>query len=208
MDSKNKDKLILGLVIAIVALLANNFISKGDFSSQEKKVSLIESDESFDMDLEENKLAEDIEDEIIKVHISGEVQNPGVYTVKPGNRLDDLVKLAGGFTELSDEKDINLAMKLDDQMKVYIPSIYDSEVMEDQAISLVSGSKPNQEVGKININTASKEELMTLPNIGEKRAQAIIDFRENELFTDIEDIKKVTGIGEKFYEAMKDLITI
>ena len=208
MDSKNKDKLILGLVIAIVALLANNFISKGDFSSQEKKVSLIESDESFDMDLEEDKLAEDIEDEIIKVHISGEVQNPGVYTVKPGNRLDDLVKLAGGFTELSDEKDINLAMKLDDQMKVYIPSIYDSEVMEDQAISLVSGSKPNQEVGKININTASKEELMTLPNIGEKRAQAIIDFRENELFTDIEDIKKVTGIGEKFYEAMKDLITI
>lgn len=207
MDSNNKDKLIIGLIIVLVALFANNFISNNDFRSDEKKLSLLESSESLEIQSIEEK-PENISDEIMKVHISGEINNPGVYTIKDGDRLDDLVKAAGGFTGLANDKNINLAMKLEDQMKIYIPSIYDIETIDNEASTLISETKSSDNEGKININTASKEELMTLPNIGEKRAQAIIDFRENELFTDIEEIKKVTGIGEKFYEAMKDLITI
>lgn len=210
MEDKIKDKLIIGLIIALVALLANNFIDQKDDNFSNSKISLFSSDDEFD---EKEETKEDSNQtqasETIKVHIAGEINKEGVYEVNNGDRLDDLVKRAGGLTKDANSKNINLAMKLEDQMKIYIPSIYD---VEDETSStndnILISDKPSTEIEKININKASKEELMTLPNIGEKRANAIIEYRENSPFEKIEDIKNVTGIGEKFYQSLKDLITV
>lgn len=210
MEDKIKDKLIIGLIIALVALLANNFIDQKEDDFSNSKISLFSSDDEFD---EKEETKEDSNQtqasETIKVHIAGEINKEGVYEVNNGDRLDDLVKRAGGLTKDANSKKINLAMKLEDQMKIYIPSIYD---FEDETSStndnLLISDKPSTETEKININKASKEELMTLPNIGEKRANAIIEYRENSPFEKIEDIKNVTGIGEKFYQSLKDLITV
>ena len=214
MEDKIKDKLIIGLIIALVALLANNFIDQKENDFYNSKISLFSSDDDeFEETEETEETKEDSNQtqasETIKVHIAGEINKEGVYEVNNGDRLDDLVKRAGGLTKDANSKKINLAMKLEDQMKIYIPSIYD---FEDETSStndnLLISDKPSTEIEKININKASKEELMTLPNIGEKRANAIIEYRENSPFEKIEDIKNVTGIGEKFYQSLKDLITV
>lgn len=214
MEDKIKDKLIIGLIIALVALLANNFIDQKEDDFSNSKISLFSSDDEFEETEEtkedsNQKQASETISETIKVHIAGEINKEGVYEVNNGDRLDDLVKRAGGLTKDANSKNINLAMKLEDQMKIYIPSIYD---FEDDTSStndnILISDKPSTEIEKININKASKEELMTLPNIGEKRANAIIEYRENSPFEKIEDIKNVTGIGEKFYQSLKDLITV
>lgn len=119
-----------------------------------------------------------------------------------------MINEAGGLTDKASEKTLNLAQRLDDQMKIYIPNIDEENSLENidpnQAANISASSKSEL----ININTASKEELMSLPNIGDKRADAIIEYRSANKFEKIEDIKNVTGIGDKFYEALKDLITI
>ena len=145
----------------------------------------------------------------MKVHITGQINREGVYEIKDGDRLEDLINKAGGLSPDADSKSLNLAMKLEDQMKIYIPS--KDEILDQEDAStdqIISNADPSSQEGKININEASKEELMTLPNIGEKRAQAIIDYRESKKFETIEEIKNVTGIGDKFYQAMQDLITV
>ena len=145
----------------------------------------------------------------MKVHITGQINREGVYEIKDGDRLEDLINKAGGLSPDADSKSLNLAMKLEDQMKIYIPS--KDEILDQEDAStdqIISNADPSSQEGKININEASKEELMTLPNIGEKRAQAIIDYRQSKKFETIEEIKNVTGIGDKFYQAMQDLITV
>ena len=125
------------------------------------------------------------------VQIIGEVNNPNVYEVQMGIRLNELIEIAGGFTENADIKQVNLALLLTDQMKITIPSILDSE----------------EKVSKININTADLALLMTLNGIGEVKAQAIIDYRETHgPFKTIEEIMKVKGIGLKTFEKIKDYI--
>ncbi|WP_099320706.1 helix-hairpin-helix domain-containing protein [Anaerococcus sp. Marseille-P3625] len=210
MEDKIKDKLIIGLIIALVALIANNFIDHKEDGFSDSKISLFSSDDEFEETEETKEDSNQTQaNETIKVHIAGEINKEGVYEVNNGDRLDDLVKRAGGLTKDANSKKINLAMKLEDQMKIYIPSIYD---FEDEPSTtnenLLILDKPSTEIEKININKASKEELMTLPNIGEKRAEAIIEYRENTPFKKIEDIKNVTGIGEKFYQSLRDLITV
>lgn len=210
MEDKIKDKLIIGLIIALVALIANNFIDHKEDDFSDSKISLFSSDDEFEETEETKEDSNQTQaNETIKVHIAGEINKEGVYEVNNGDRLDDLVKRAGGLTKDANSKKINLAMKLEDQMKIYIPSIYD---FEDEPSTtnenLLILDKPSTEIEKININKASKEELMTLPNIGEKRAEAIIEYRENTPFKKIEDIKNVTGIGEKFYQSLRDLITV
>lgn len=207
MESKNKDKIIIGLIIALAVVLGNNFVKDKSPDLLDNKVSLLESEDDFNIEsIDENK-AQQSED--IKVHISGQINREGVYEVKEGDRLDDLIKQAGGLSPDADNNSLNLAMKLEDQMKIYIPN--KNEILNENSTNtdqLVSKPDSISEDGKININTASKEELMTLPNIGDKRAQAIIDYRDTKKFETIEEIKNVTGIGEKFYQAMQDLITV
>ena len=207
MESKNKDKIIIGLIIALAVVLGNNFVNNKSPGLLDNKVSLLESEDDFNIEsIDENKSQQS---EDIKVHINGQINREGVYEVKEGDRLDDLIKQAGGLSPDADSNSLNLAMKLEDQMKIYIPN--KNEILNENSTNtdqLVSKPDSISENGKININTASKEELMTLPNIGDKRAQAIIEYRDTKKFETIEEIKNVTGIGEKFYQAMQDLITV
>lgn len=211
MEENNKNKIIIGLLIAVIVLLSNNLLKDKDENKKlnPDKIGIISSndDDFIDLDEKENRDNNLIEDK--KVYITGEIKNSGVYTINEGDRLDDLIKKAGGLTEEANTKDINLAMKLEDQMKIYIANkdeIIDQDINESESVVNLLASNPQADL--ININTASKEELMSLPNIGEKRADAIIEYRSQNKFENIEDIKNVTGIGEKFFQAMKDLITV
>lgn len=206
MDDKRKDKIIMGLIIVVVALFANNYVKNNEDDLLGSEISLLDtsSDALSPADEDEN-----VEINEMKVYISGEIGKEGVYEFEDGDRLDDLIKKAGGLTENANAKDLNLAMKLEDEMKIYIPSIY--EISSDDTadtIPIITSDSKDSSKDKININKASKEELMSLPNIGDKRADSILEYRESNTFETIEDIKNVNGIGEKFYQSLKDLITV
>ncbi|WP_130819969.1 DUF655 domain-containing protein [Anaerococcus vaginimassiliensis] len=212
MSDDKKDKIIYGLIVAVVILLANFIYTNdvGSFFDNDNRISLIDQDK-----LESNKIDDslDVEDESIdksikKVHISGEINNPGVYEIRDEQRLEDLIKEAGGLTNEADDRNLNLAQRLEDQMKIYIPNINEENSLENTDRNQEALPVSNTDSSLVNINTANKDELMSLPNIGDKRADAIIEYRKTQKFEKIEDIKNVTGIGEKYYEALKDLITV
>ena len=212
MSDDKKDKIIYGLIVAVVILLANFIYTNdvGSFFDNDNRISLIDQDK-----LEDNKIDDslDVEDESIgktvkKVYISGEINNPGVYEIRDEQRLEDLIKEAGGLTNEADDRNLNLAQRLEDQMKIYIPNINEENLLENNDRNQEALPVSNTDSSLVNINTASKDELMSLPNIGDKRADAIIEYRKTQKFEKIEDIKNVTGIGEKYYEALKDLITV
>lgn len=216
MPKDRKDKIIFAGVIFLAFLVANVFSNAGFkdiFNKNDDEIVMSKPDnENLDDMKNKETSSNDLSTEDKKVYISGEVKNSGVYDIKDGDRLDDLVKRAGGFTEKADINAINLALRLEDQMKIYIPNIDENQNINadntNLAMGEVTSTNPKSSGQKININLASKEELMTLPNIGEKRAQAILDYRQENKFTKIEDIKNVSGIGDKYFEAMKDLITV
>ena len=139
----------------------------------------------------------------IYVHICGAVINPGVYQVPVGTRVYQALELAGGSSDDAYLSGINLADKLADGQKVYIPA--EGENAEG-ILSIDSGGVQSV---MININTASEAELMTLPGIGQSRAKDIINYRvKNGLFESINDIMKVSGIKEAAFEKIKDLIKV
>lgn len=131
------------------------------------------------------------------VHICGEVEQPGVYEVDEGSRVCDVLILAGGFTKEADTRAVNMAQPVFDGMQVVIPSYQEETVRQEE------------EEGLINLNTASKALLCTLPGIGESRASAIIAYREEKGgFSSVEEIMQVSGIKEAMYEKLKDLIVV
>ena len=132
----------------------------------------------------------------IIVYLSGAVNKPGVYHLPSEARVIDALNLAGGFSEEADESAVNLAEPLTDGEMIRFPARYEPM---DQGV-IVSD-------GRINVNTADKEELMLLPGIGEAKAEAIIRCREeNGAFQDSEDLLLVPGIGERLLEQMMDKI--
>lgn len=175
---------------------------------------------------------DDIQAETIKVYVVGCVKSPGIVTLKKGQLIDDAIKAAGGPTEDADIENINLVYELRENVMLKIRS--KKESMEASATSSQSPSSGSSQAGsgvaiikdsggaladesvtaggigkKININTASIEELDTLPNIGKETAKDIIAYREaNGKFKVIEDIMKVPGIKENRFAKIKDLICV
>ena len=150
------------------------------------------------------------EDKKKKVHITGEVRNPGLYELEEGSRILDIINLAGGITPEANLDKVNLAYQISDGQKVKIPSIKDEEVgnyiYENSGENVIEEDKDKNNT-KIDINKADLNDLITLPGIGESTAQKIIDYREkNGKFKTIEDIKNVSGIGESKYNQIKDYI--
>lgn len=145
----------------------------------------------------------------IAVYVTGEVRNPGVFILSPGSRVQDAILAAGDFLDTAEYQNINLAAYLEDSSHIHIPAI--SAIVPTVTFSTpFSGGVRSSFVGiKININTASQQELESLPSIGPEYAHRIIAFREvYGPFETIEAIQKVYGIGPATYENIKDLITV
>lgn len=169
----------------------------------------------------------------IKIDIKGQVNSPGVYELDDSSRVIDAINIAGGLTDIANTSLINLSKKLEDQMVIIIYSndeVLNSNVKEIETVFKViekececpnikndscinteldnNKNTPDVNIDLININTASIEELMSLPSVGESKAQAIIEYREKNKFTTIEDIKNVSGIGEALFEKIKEYISV
>lgn len=138
------------------------------------------------------------------VYVSGCVASPGVYVLGEGARVGEAIDLAGGFTQDAATGSLNLARILNDGEQVDVPS----SAQEAAQAQGTSGS-PVAGSGKVNINSAGSEDLQRLDGVGESTAEKIIAEREaNGPFRSIEDIKRVSGIGDKKYEAIKNLICV
>ena len=138
------------------------------------------------------------------VDISGEVNNPGVYIVDSDTRLFEVISKAGGLTDNADTNQINQADYVEDGEKIVIPSkmnLLDEENNESTNIYSSYNS------GLININTASKEQLMMISGVGDVTADKIIEYRSKKRFKKIEEIMNIKGIGNAKFEKMKDEIT-
>ena len=148
--------------------------------------------------------------ETIYVYVCGEVKNPGVVTIDAEKRLSDAVNELGGTTENADLNKVNLAMKLKDESHYIIPKIGDNlESYTNETFENDIENDLNNKNNLININTASIQELDTLPGIGEATANKIVNYREEKgKFNSIEEIKNVNGIGDKKYEERQTIISI
>lgn len=169
--------------------------------------------------LEDTKIEkpkEEKDEDTIIVHVTGAVKNEGVVEVKENARINDVIAAAGGTTDDVDLKDVNLAYIVEDGQKIYIPSTKDNDENGDDGEIVTENAGENvlkeEESGKnnvININTATEDALTSIPGVGESTAQKIITYRkENGKFKTKEDIKNVSGIGDKKYEAIKDYISV
>lgn len=140
---------------------------------------------------------------VIFVDIKGAVKNPGVYQMKSGDRVKDALDAAGGLTGEADSQKVNLAQRVEDQMVIVVPKVGE----EATEIPVGGTSKEAAKDGKVNINTATVEELKTLKGVGEKKAEAIIEYRKkNGSFKTKEDLMKVRGIGKKLFESFQERI--
>jgi competence protein ComEA len=193
------------LVFIMLMIFTSVFISQKN--RLERKENILKSFYEVDGEADKKDTSPVINDEpvLIIVHICGEVKNPGVYEVREGSRVVDLIKKAGGATGAACTDSLNLAREAMDGQKIYVPSIEEAEAGifegpagEDSGYSLT-----------ININTASRDRLESLPGIGPVTAEKIIQYRStNGPFARKEDLLDVSGIGPKKFEDIKDLIDI
>ena len=159
-------------------------------------------DETEVLVMEEAQIEAEVTDDVevqkmIFVYVCGAVANEGVYELPEGSRGYEAIKMAGGFTDVAVTTAVNQAAVLQDEMTLYVPNY--SEFAESQEAN----------DGKVNLNLASKEELMTLPGVGESKADSIISYREEHNgFKSIEEIMEITGIKEGLFNKVKDYIKI
>lgn len=145
----------------------------------------------------------------IIVHVTGAVNQPGVYSLPAGSRVDEAIETAGGLASDADTSIINLAMLLEDGMQIWVPYQLPEVVDLEKPVMEISVPTPSQLAGKININTATQIELESLSGIGPVIAKAIIQYRlDNGPFTEIEEIQEVSGIGPVTFEKIKLYITV
>lgn len=146
----------------------------------------------------------------VVVDVKGAVLYPGVYELTEADRIVDAITAAGGYTEGADPTLINHAQKLQDEMVIYIPKKGEQRQEDIPQLVQVAGSTGSiAKGGKINLNAASEAELTTLPGIGPAKATAIIGYRNDVgKFQTVEDLKNVSGIGDKTFEQLRDLIDV
>ena len=198
-----KRLLIGAAAVAVLAVAAAVFL----FYESGKEDEYINEFAVAEEEVEVQKEPEVIEDTVIKVDIKGAVSHEGVYIAAEGDRIEDIVKKAGGLTDDANPESINLAQRVEDQMVIYVMKKGEEPKVE---ISGQPGAAQKEtEGGKININSASETELQEITGIGPSKASAIVQYREEQgPFSAIEDLMNISGIGEKTFEKMKDQVTI
>lgn len=185
---KNWLLIVVGVVVIVFLLIFNDSGNKAD-SGLAPVLPTLETEE---LDKQQKVTT-------VIVDVKGEVNNPGVYEIDSNSRINDVIKLAGGFSEDADEIPVNLAQKVQDEMTIIVPKVGEVAVSTGGGI----GS------GKIRINYATQEEIETLSGIGPSKAQAIIQYRdEHGFFKVVEDLLEVSGIGQKTLENIRDELQI
>ena len=201
---------ICRIAAALLAVCFMILCMSGCTEKNEDDLKTFSFEEQEDLNIEENK--EETEenasvaaDEVIYVYVCGAVECPGVYELKTGARVYEAILCAGGLTKEAAQNSVNQAKLLEDGEQIYIPA--QEEV--DQLGKETDSSDGITSDGKVNINTATKEELMTLNGIGESRAESILAYREEHGgFSCVEDLMNVEGIKEGIFQKIKDSITV
>ncbi len=169
------------------------------------------STESVQATIEESVLQQDTKNnnDDIYIHICGEVKKPGVYKVEENTRLIDVIELADGLTKDAAGDFVNQAAAVTDGQRIYIPSVKDMEAETPSMEPLGDAINITEPDGKININTATMEELMTLTGIGKAKAESILAYRQKcGKFATIEEIKNIDGIKDAVFRKISDKITV
>ena len=191
--------IICGLIVVIIVCTVIYF-----YQNKNEDYSYLE----MSNDISQTNIIEEVKAQIV-VHITGQVVNPGVVKVDEGARIIDAIEAAGGATAEANLSKINLAYVLEDGMKIYVPSINEVEEIEYVTSSSGNEDKSTNKTIKVNINTATSEELQSLPGIGESIANRIITYRkENGKFSKIEDLTNVSGIGEAKFNNIKSYVFV
>lgn len=219
MKKFNKKIILLSIIIIFIIGIYYLFMRDKDYLESDSSINILNTNEEDEGIGNEISITEDKEK--IVIYVAGAVKNEGIYELDENSRIADCIEKAGGLTDDANIKVINLAFVLEDGMKVYIPKNSEINEVKDETSTYVSKENGSANTGtttskntsvkssKININTANQTDLETLPGIGPSTAQKIINYRkENGKFGSIEDIKKVSGIGESKYSKIKDYITI
>ena len=206
------------IILSILNLIIGLNFKKLDNTSNDIEKTLSNSEELISNTLEEPKVTE--AKETIRVDVKGMVKKAGVYELAKDSIVNDAIKKAGGLTSKADTTNVNLSKSLTNEMVIYIPkkeevtksTVNDALVDKSNSVGFIDNESSNETTNtstKVNINTATLKDLITLNGIGESKAQAILEYRtKNGNFKTLEDLKKVSGIGEAAYEKIKDNICI
>lgn len=201
-----KERIMIALIVFLLfsnVFLIGKILLNRDKSS-EMQGFLEENTEIYKPEEPEKKQIIEPDNSKVVVHICGACKNPGIYELNSGERVYDALEKAGGGLPNANLNAVNLAKKLVDSEKVYIPYEGEEQIIE----TTESNESEGTTTGLININTADKTQLMSLPGVGEKTAQKILSYREKNPFKRKEDIMNVSGIGEKKFQKIEDLITV
>lgn len=199
---EHKVYVIPGVLLAVILVFYLMMPGKSDETAQgdweQAQPPFLEEETEMEPEDEE-------EGEEMLVDVKGAVRNPGVYYAKPGQRVIDMIEEAGGLMEDADESVLNFAMRVVDEMVIYVPRTGEDPGSRE----IISLPETTEKEGKVNLNQADQSQLETLPGIGPSKAAAIIEYREkNGPFKVIEDLMLVSGFGEKTFEKLKDKITV
>lgn len=200
-NKKNKIKIVAVPVLVIAAVLFFWLNSGSDeIKIDEGNSSAIEEDGVSQQEVNSTQSH-------LYVDIGGEVMKPGVYEVSDGTRLFEVIDKAGGLTEDADIDGINRAETVQDGQKIMIGR--HGENPDENRDSYSANNVTDSGEDKVNINTADAAALQTIPGIGPSKADRIIEYRESEgKFNEIDDIKNISGIGNKTFESIKEYITV
>ena len=195
---------VIGMALVIVAVIAfcgGNLYQ--EWRAEGEGLTLVQEDTTTGETAADSAAPENASGEVV-VHVAGAVSSPGVYTLPADSRVDDAVRAAGATAD-ADLSQLNLAQKLADGQKITVPVA--GATPADGSSAATNADSDNS--GLININTATQEELESLPSIGEVRAQAIITYREEHGgFRTIDELKEVSGIGDKIFADISPHVTV
>lgn len=205
---------IITPIAAIAVLSVILFFPRGQADSQMTVASglspLIEVEEE-PVKIEEEQLVPVISPVLVRiiVDVQGAVNYPGVYSLMEGDRLIDAIHAAGGYVADADSRMLNHAMKLTDEFYIYVPSQGEEVSLPGMMTSTTVKSEEQTAGGKVNINLADMQELMTIPGIGPSKAAAIIQYRDdNGSFSSTDGLMDVSGIGQKIFEKLASFVTV
>ncbi|MCK1982090.1 MULTISPECIES: helix-hairpin-helix domain-containing protein [Peribacillus] len=210
MDEILKRKMTkIAVAVAFVAAGIYFFLQQGEGPADTEDIFSLSEKEA---EIEKSEIETAAEPLIIKVDVKGAVKSPGIFTAQAGDRVIDLISAAGSFTDKADKNKVNFAQIVEDQMVIYVPEIGE-EVMGNleniQVGSSGDAAAKGASGGLVNLNAATQEDLETLTGIGPSKANAILEYRETVgKFKEVDELKKVTGIGDKTFERLRDSISV